>query len=130
MIWFMYEMSLLPLYKQNGQNDNFFTILLSASYFGSRGRCFRLPLLCSSCRRQTVVAESLAKAIRRLGCPRVDTALKSSCSILWIAGSHGDRKGGRFLESSAKIIFIGLLSFENPALLHIVQGQTSGISVL
>ena len=88
--------------NKTGKNYNFFTILPSASDFGFRDRCFRLPLLCSSCRRQTTMAESLAKAIRRLGCPRACTALKSSSSIPWVAGSHGDRKGGRSPESSTQ----------------------------
>ena len=34
------------------------------------------------------------------------------------------------MVESAKVIFVGLLTFEDPALLHVVQGQTSGISVL
>ena len=39
----MYNMSLLPLYEQNGQNDNFFTVLPSVFDFGSRAGASDCP---------------------------------------------------------------------------------------
>ena len=83
--------------KMGKMTTFFYIVLLSVSDFGSRGRRFRLSLWCSSCRRQTTVAKSLAKAIRRLRCPRACTSLKSSSSIPWVAG-----KGGKYLESSTR----------------------------